>query len=54
VPVKASATLIMRRLEELLVDPQRRSAISAAVLDHARSHSIARAADAYVEALELA
>lgn len=54
VPVDASAALIAGRIDELLVDPQRRSAISAAALDYVRSHSIARAADAYVEALELA
>jgi glycosyltransferase involved in cell wall biosynthesis len=54
VPVDADAALVSGCLDELLVDPQKRAALSAASLDHARSHSVARAADAYIQALELA
>jgi glycosyltransferase involved in cell wall biosynthesis len=54
VPVDADAALIAEWIDELLVDPEKRAALSAAALEHARAHTFAQAADAYIEALELA
>lgn len=54
VPVDADAALIAEWIDELLVDPEKRAALSAAALEHAHAHTFAQAADAYIEALELA
>jgi glycosyltransferase involved in cell wall biosynthesis len=54
VPLGAGAQLIAERIDELLVDREKRAALSAAALDCARTRTFARAADLYVEALGLA
>jgi glycosyltransferase involved in cell wall biosynthesis len=54
VPVGADAALIAERIGELLGDSGLRATLSAAALEHARAHSFARLADAYLEVLGLA
>jgi glycosyltransferase involved in cell wall biosynthesis len=53
VPVEVGARQLKDRMAGLLVDADRRRALSRAALDHARRHSFARVADAYLEALGL-
>jgi glycosyltransferase involved in cell wall biosynthesis len=54
VPLAAEPALIAERLDELIADRARRTGLSAAALDHARTHGFSQAAGAYVEALGLA
>jgi glycosyltransferase involved in cell wall biosynthesis len=52
-PVDATPALIAERIDELLGDTAKRTLLSGAALEHARTHGFARAADAYVNALGL-
>jgi glycosyltransferase involved in cell wall biosynthesis len=53
VPVAVEPAELSARMLQLLTDPGDREVISQAALDHARSFSFARVADAYMDALEL-
>jgi glycosyltransferase involved in cell wall biosynthesis len=54
VPVDAGSQLIARRIDQLLLDAELRRELSSVALEHARSHSFERVAEAYLEALLLA
>ena len=53
VPVGTEPAQLAQRIEGLLADDARLNALSRAALEHARVHSFARVADAYLAALEL-
>jgi glycosyltransferase involved in cell wall biosynthesis len=53
VPVDAGSQLIAGQIEQLLLDSQLRRELSSAALEHARSHSFERVAEAYLESLVL-
>jgi glycosyltransferase involved in cell wall biosynthesis len=53
VPAGADAGLVAERMRSLLSDGAARRSLELGALDHARAHSFALVADAYVDALEL-
>jgi glycosyltransferase involved in cell wall biosynthesis len=53
VPASTEPAQLALLIQRLLADDPRRAALGRAALDHARAHSFARVADAYLAALEL-